>query len=129
MPLVELLSSGVHVFLGTDGPVTNNSLNMREEMKFAALVHKAHRWDPGATDARTVLEIATRDCMGYVLYDLTDIRMMPHHNLIDNLVFSGGRVTHVFVMGNPVMVDGEIITMNEKRIKERFLKICEDIWM
>lgn len=59
-PLPELLEAGVPVGLGTDGPASNNSLDMFETMKFTALTHKHARWDAQVADAQTVLDLATR---------------------------------------------------------------------
>jgi 5-methylthioadenosine/S-adenosylhomocysteine deaminase len=120
MPLVELLNAGVAVLLGTDSPASNNSLDMIQEMKFAALVHKAHRWDPAAINARTVFNMATYGNKDIILIDLKDIRMLPKYDLISNLVYSGGRVTDVIVAGKFVMKDRKILTLNEENILRIF---------
>ncbi len=60
-PLPEMFREGVVVSLGTDGCATNNNLDMFEEMKFAALMHKAHRWDAKVVPAQRALDMATID--------------------------------------------------------------------
>ncbi|RLI08648.1 N-ethylammeline chlorohydrolase, partial [Candidatus Bathyarchaeota archaeon] len=55
----DLLAAGVVVGLGTDGPASNNSLDMLETVKFACLLQKAVRRDPTALGAREALEMAT----------------------------------------------------------------------
>ncbi|NPA75043.1 MAG: amidohydrolase family protein, partial [Euryarchaeota archaeon] len=59
MPLPEMLHEGLLITLGTDSAVSNNSLDMFEVLKFAALLHKNERWDASATNAQMVLDFAT----------------------------------------------------------------------
>jgi len=59
MPLGKLLKAGVNVALGTDGPSSNNNLDMFEDMKIAALIHKWNERNPAAADAQTILDMAT----------------------------------------------------------------------
>jgi 5-methylthioadenosine/S-adenosylhomocysteine deaminase len=58
-PIREFVSSGVRVALGTDGAASNNRLDMWDEMRFAALVHKGYHLDPTIAGARGVLKMAT----------------------------------------------------------------------
>lgn len=59
MPFKEMMAARVNVALGTDSVVSNDNLDMFEEMKFAALLHKHHYWDARIADAQTVLDMAT----------------------------------------------------------------------
>jgi len=51
--------AGITVSIGTDGTASNNTLDMVEEMRFAALLPKVVHDNPEATDARTALQMAT----------------------------------------------------------------------
>ena len=67
MPLLEMWKAGITVGLGTDSVVSNNNLDLFEEMKVCALLHKQHRWDPSAVSAQKVLDMATVEnakCLG-----------------------------------------------------------------
>lgn len=58
-PVPSCLRSGVSVALGTDSMVSNNNLDMLEEMRFAALIHRAARRDPAVLTAREIFAMAT----------------------------------------------------------------------
>lgn len=53
------LKAGITVSIGTDGTASNNTLDMVEETRFAALLPKGTRYNPEAVNARTALRMAT----------------------------------------------------------------------
>lgn len=53
------LKAGITVGIGTDGAASNNTLDMVEEMRFAALLPKAVHYDPEAVNAAAALRMAT----------------------------------------------------------------------
>ena len=102
-PYERLIKAGCRITLGTDGASSSNNLDLREAMKFAALLAKVGG-TPQLLPASQVFEWATRcgaeafgidggiiaegklaDC---ILVDLTDVKMQPCHNLISNFVYS-----------------------------------------
>ena len=102
-PYELALDSGCRITLGTDGASSNNNLDLREEMKFAALLAKVEG-EPTLLPAREVLKWASRNgasAFGIdageiqkgkkadaVLLDLDNPRMTPWHNLVSNYVYS-----------------------------------------
>ncbi len=58
-PVVHMLELGLNVGIGTDGPASNNDLDMWEEMRLAALLAKGATLDPTALPARQALAMAT----------------------------------------------------------------------
>ena len=58
-PVVRMLELGLNVGIGTDGPASNNDLDMWEEMRLAALLAKGVTSDPTALPARQALALAT----------------------------------------------------------------------
>jgi cytosine/adenosine deaminase-related metal-dependent hydrolase len=58
-PLAALRGAGIPVGIGTDGPASNDSQNMLEAVKAAALLQKVARLDPRAVTAGDVLAMAT----------------------------------------------------------------------
>lgn len=103
-PYKMLREAGCRITLGTDGDSSNNNLDMREEMKFAALVAKVSSGDPVILPAHEALALSTRngaeafgidagvietgklaDC---ILVRLDDERMHPLHHLVSNWVYA-----------------------------------------
>ena len=102
-PYARLIKAGCRITLGTDGASSSNNLDLREAMKFAALLAKVGG-DPQLLPASQVFDWATRcgaeafgidagviaegklaDC---ILVDLDNVKMQPCHNLISNFVYS-----------------------------------------
>jgi 5-methylthioadenosine/S-adenosylhomocysteine deaminase len=143
MPFKEMLDSGVTVSLGTDGTASNNNLDLFEEMKFAALLQKAHRWDQTVLPASQAWQMATENggkALGlktgqikegfladFILVDLHKPEMTPNHDLTSNLVYSakGSCVTDVVCNGKVVMKDGKV--KDEKTIIENAAQIAEKL--
>ncbi|MFN8460657.1 MAG: amidohydrolase family protein [Anaerolineales bacterium] len=59
-PVVKMLQSGLNVGIGTDGPASNNDLDMFEEVRLAAFIAKAVTNDPTSLPAPQALLMATR---------------------------------------------------------------------
>jgi 5-methylthioadenosine/S-adenosylhomocysteine deaminase len=138
-PIPKLLAAGAVVGLGTDGPASNNNLDMIEEARLAALLHKVHGHDPTLVTAREALEMATwggartlgiDDRVGkirvgmkadVVLLDFRQPHLFPPHDIVSHLVYAAraADVCTVFVNGNPLMIDGELQTLDEEEIRGR----------
>ena len=127
MPIPELMDAGVNIMLGTDGAASNNSLDMMSEMKFASLLQKMHRWDATAAPAPVVFGMATRNSKDLAFVDMDDVRMLPRHDMIANLVYSGGRVTDLLVDDRFVLRDGIITTFDEATVKEEFMEASMEL--
>ncbi|TKJ24878.1 MAG: N-ethylammeline chlorohydrolase [Hadesarchaea archaeon B3_Hades] len=146
-PVPEMLAAGIPVALGTDGAASNNSLDMFSEMKFAALLSKAHKLDPTALPAQVVLEMATingaialglQDKIGslevgkkadIVMVDMKKPHLAPLHNVISHLVYSavGGDVDTVVVDGKVLMRERRVLTLDEVKVLEETQKAADDL--
>ena len=127
--------------IGTDGPASNNDLDMFEEMRLAALLAKNVSEDPTALPARTALSMATRlgaralhigDLTGslepgkradLILVDLSGLHASPRfrrdpNGLYAQLVYTGNSsdVTDVMVNGRWLMRDRQITCLDEKEL-------------
>ncbi|CAM3972794.1 amidohydrolase [Paenibacillus alkaliterrae] len=133
----ELLRAGVTVSLGTDSVASNNNLDLFEEIRFAALLHKGVSGDPTAIPAMEALKLATvygakaiwqQDHIGslregmkadFIAIDLEQPHFYPKTDIISHLVYSGsGRdVKHVWIDGRQVVRNGECTLLDEEKIR------------
>jgi 5-methylthioadenosine/S-adenosylhomocysteine deaminase len=107
IPLIpESLSAGVNVALGTDGAASNNSTDMLETMKLAALIQKGIHRDASVISADQVIRMAT--CSGakaigmenligtlevgkkadMILFDPRHLKSFPNHNTEATVVYA-----------------------------------------
>jgi len=135
-PVAEMLAAGVRVGLGTDGPASNNDLDMWEEMRLAAFLQKVTRMDPEVLPATEVLRMATsggataiglgekigsletgkRADIIQVAFD--DVHHVPTFDVMSHLVYVTDEqdVASVVVDGKLLMRDGEFLTLDTDRI-------------
>ena len=135
-PVAEMLAAGVRVGLGTDGPASNNDLDMWEEMRLAAFLQKVTRMDPEVLPATTVLRMATiggataiglgdeigslekgkRADIIQVAFD--DVHHVPTFDVMSHLVYVTDEqdVASVVVDGALLMREGEFLTLDTDRI-------------
>ena len=131
-PVVPMGRSGVVLGIGTDGCASNNTLDMFREMNTAAKLHKVHRLDPTATDAETVLAMATLGsarAMGLgdevgsievgkradlIVIDTARPHLTPMYNPVSHAVYAmtGGDVRHVLVDGRILVKNRVLLSMD-----------------
>ena len=151
-PVTEMLATGLNVGLATDGPASNNDLDMFEEMRLATFIAKAVTGDPTVLPARQVFEIATS--MGAKALhlshligslepgkraDLTMVDMQTTHNLphfdrdpgaiYSRLVYTSKStdVTDVMVNGKWLMRERKLLTLDEIPLLEAVADIAKRI--
>jgi 5-methylthioadenosine/S-adenosylhomocysteine deaminase len=118
-PVTGMLAEGINIGLGTDGPASNNRLDLFQEMRTAALMAKNTTADAAALPADRALSMATLDgaralrldhAIGSIepgkFADLTAVEftlpeMQPCYDPIAHIVYAAGRenVSHVWVAG------------------------------
>lgn len=130
-----LREAGVLVSLGTDSSASNNNLDMFEEVRLAALLHKGVSGDPTAVPAWQALKMGTLDgarsiwlegvgmlAPGYkadfIAVDIDQPHYYPQTDIISHLVYSGAGhdVTDVCVDGKWLMRKRELLTLDMERI-------------
>ncbi|HEX9018117.1 MAG TPA: amidohydrolase family protein [Anaerolineaceae bacterium] len=140
-PVKRMLELGLNVGIGTDGPASNNDLDMFEEVRLAAFLAKGSSGDPTALPAQTALLMGTRlgaqaMHMGHITgslepgkrADLILVDISPLHNaprfshdpnaVYSALVYAGKStdVTDVMINGRWVMRDRKLLTLNEQAL-------------
>lgn len=133
----RMLERGVNVALGTDGVASNNSHDLFEEIKLAAILHKGTTGDPTAVSAFQALSMATvngartlgRDAgviapgkvADLILVDFTAENLFPCHDVLENLVYSanGSNVVMNMARGNIIYEKGEFLTLDLDKIRNQ----------
>lgn len=151
-PVTKMLENGLNVGIGTDGPASNNDLDMFEEVRLASFVAKAASNDPTVLPAATALVMATRmgaqalhigDLTGsleagkradLILVDTSPLHNSPRFkrdplNAYAQLVFASKStdVTDVMVNGKWLMRNHELLTLNEAELLEQARELAKRI--
>ena len=120
-PISDYLQRGINVAIGTDGPASNNALDMFREMYLASVLPKVTKQDASAMDAADVLKMATvggakamglddcdtlseGKCADLIMLDMHRPNMQPENNIVKNIVYSGSKENVKLTM-----VDGKIL--------------------
>jgi 5-methylthioadenosine/S-adenosylhomocysteine deaminase len=148
--LAAMLGAGLRVGLGTDGPASNNDLDLWEELRLAPLLARAHAHDAELVPAGQALALATRggaDALGrpdlgalepgrradLVLLRLDEPAFVPvleERDLVSHLVWAASSrlVTDVWVGGRQVVEEGRSVTVDEARarreVQERAVRLA-----
>ena len=128
-PITDYLKAGVRVAIGTDGPASNNCLDMFREMFLVTALGKLREKDAAAVGAMEVLKMATVNgahAMGLadadvlskgkladmIMIDLHQPNMQPLNNIPRNLVYSGSKQNVIMTMihGKILYEKGEFYT-------------------
>jgi len=135
-PISKMLNAGINVSLGTDGPASNNNLNMFEEMNLTALVNKAADHSPTSVPAYTALKMATINgakALGIdneigsikigkkadiIIIDMEKPHFYPKLDIVSSLIYSAqaSDVSSVICDGRLLMRDRELLTLDETKV-------------
>ena len=148
-PISDFLKAGIPVAIGTDGPASNNCLDMFREMFLVTGLAKLKQKDASAVDAMEVLKMATVNgalAMGLrdadilvagkladiIMIDLMQPNMQPINNIPKNIVYSGSKSNVAMTMiGGKILYEKgrfflaeqpEDIYRKAGQIKERLVK-------
>ena len=142
-PLTYYLNNGINIALGTDGPASNNSLDMFKEMYLAATLQKVTNNDAKSIPAFEILKMATVNAakaMGLdnadvlavdkyadiIMIDLHKPNMQPINNIVTNLVYAGSKDNVILTM-----INGKILYQNGqyflKETPEEIYKKAEEV--
>lgn len=143
-PVTKMGALGVNVCIGTDGQASNNNLDMLEEMRTAAFIHKVTTGDPTALPAPAVLRMGTanparifgKHASGKIekgvpadiaVFDLGRPQSVPSINPLSNLIYAAS--SHDCVMtvcnGHILWDNGKFKTLDVEEIMSRAQKISE----
>lgn len=124
-PVKRFVDEGIAMAIGTDGPASNNCLDMFREMFLTSTLAKVREMDAECVGADEILYMATAggahamqlsDCdslavgkkADIVMIDLKQPNMQPENNLVKNLVYSGSKQNVKLTM-----VNGKVLYENQ----------------
>jgi 5-methylthioadenosine/S-adenosylhomocysteine deaminase len=151
-PVMKMLETGLNVGIGTDGPASNNDLDMFEEVRLAAFIAKAVTNDPTSLPAPRALLMATRlgaqalhighltgsveagKRADLILVDISPIHNSPSFqrspdNAYAQIVYAtkSTDVSDVMVNGNWLMRDHQLLTLKEAELLAQAGQIAKKI--
>ncbi len=146
-PIPELLETNIKVGIGTDGCGSNNNLDMIEEMRTAAFLHKQNKREGTVLPAQQIIRMATilgAKSIGLeneigslevgkkadiIMLDFKKPHLTPFHNCPSHIVYSafGSDVDTVIIDGNVVMKNRQITTLNETKILKNAQEAFEEL--
>ncbi len=151
-PVPKLIQSGIRVALGTDSNLSNNNLDMFEEMRLAAMLQKLILEDASAMPVEKVLRMVTSDaaaCLGLadrigslevgkqadlIIVDLHAPHMWPvlaepKSNVLEQIVYSAnaGDVLTTIVDGKVLMKDRVVQTLDVAKVEVLVREATEDL--
>lgn len=134
-PVARMLEKGICVGLGTDGASSNNNLDMLEECRAAAMLHKTTTLNPLAVPAAQAWDMATMNgakVLGFdelgklsvgqqadiVLWNMHKPYWYPRHNKLSLLVYAANSsdADTVIVNGKVVLQNGSMTLFDEEKI-------------
>ena len=138
-PVPKLRKAGVRAGLGTDGPASNNDLNLFEEIDLALKLHKLTSGDPAILSARDGVEMATiggaralhmeKEIGSLEPGKRADLIVLasdapwaqPAYDVYSHLAYSlkGSDVVTSIVNGRVLMEDGRMLTLDTTAIAAR----------
>lgn len=145
-PVKHWVDKGLNVCIGTDGPSSNNNLDMLEEVHIAALLCRGATKNANAVSCKDLIKMATvngalaqgrKDCgvikegnrADIIVFDLNAPHMQPDFDTLANVVFSAQNSDIVLNMidGRIVYRDGNFMFIDKAKVFEEVNKRMERI--
>ncbi len=146
-PVLEMLEAGVDVGLGTDGPMSGNTLDMMGLLGYTAKLHKLAKLDRRVMPAKDVVEMATiggaravnmEDRIGslevgkladLIIVDTDSVHMIPMYDVYSALVYAAKAhdVHTVIINGQQIVRNRELLTVDVEKVKRDVLVLTEQI--
>jgi 5-methylthioadenosine/S-adenosylhomocysteine deaminase len=145
--VADMLRAGVNVSIGTDGPASNNDLNLFMEAQLAAMVQKGVTGDPTVLPAEQVFAMLTingaralglADRLGSIevgkladlaVLDLDAPNLTPCYDLYSHLIYAAqpANLCHTMINGQMLMQDGRCLTLDEEQVKDEVREIAAQV--
>lgn len=133
-PLKRFLQHGLDVGLGTDSVASNNTMDLLEEARFCAMLHRANQCDPHLFDPAAMLRRITLDSArvlnlddkigsleagkqaDLIAIDLSHVHNTPHYDPVAAILFSCSARDVLFTMvaGQVLYEEGQVNSLEER---------------
>lgn len=143
-PFCKMKELGINIAVGTDGPSSNNALDMFREMFLIAALQKLQNNNAAAANANDILfasTVGSAHCMGLddcdvidvgkkadlIVIDLIEPNMQPINDITKNIVYSGSKqnVKLTMINGKVLYKDNEFIGIDTEKIYYNAQKITD----
>jgi len=145
--VADMLRAGVNVTIGTDGPASNNDLDMFEEARLAALVQKGVTGDPTVLPAEQAFAMITIDAarafgladrLGSIevgkladlaVVDFTAPNLTPAYDLYSHLIYAvnAANVSDTIVNGRLMMRNRQVLCLDEEEVREKVNRVAGQV--
>ncbi|MCU6376752.1 amidohydrolase [Morganella morganii] len=146
-PVTQMLEKGIRTGLGTDGPMSSNTLTTMNELNLVGKIHKLETKNRAAMPPLTVVEMATIGSAralhmevkigsletgkraDIIVVDTKAPNMVPVYSPYAALVYgaNGANVRHTIVDGVILMEDRQLLTVNENEIIQDAQRFAEKV--
>lgn len=146
-PALKMFNEGLRVGLGTDGPMSGNTLDIIGQLGYVAKLHKLDQRDRNVMPALHVVEMATRggaralhqeDRLGsleagkladLILIEREATHMIPFYDPYSTLVYAANPrdVRTSIIHGRVVMEDRKLLTIDVAEVRARIRAIGETV--
>ncbi len=146
-PALKMFDQGLRVGLGTDGPMSGNTLDVIGQLGYVAKLHKLDNHDRNAMPALKVVEMATRggaralhmeDRIGsleagkladLIIVDHNATNMVPLYDVYAALVYAAGPkdVRTTIIHGRVIMQDRKILTVDTAEVTSQMRALASKI--
>lgn len=146
-PVPKMLAKGVRVGLGTDGPMSGNTLDVIGQLGYVAKVQKLENHSPLIMPAIDVVEMATMGgaralhreaelgslepgkLADVILVDRDATNMIPFYDVYSTLVYAAGPkdVRTTIIQGRVIMDDRKLLTVDAADVRRHMQQLSEKI--
>ena len=146
-PGLKMHDDGLRIGLGTDGPMSGNTLDLIGQLGYVAKLHKLDRKDRNVMPALKVVEMATlggaralhreKDLgslepgklADLIILDHNSTALVPLYDVYSTLVYAASPrdVRTTVIHGRVVMEDRKILTFNPQEVREKMRSIARRI--
>ncbi len=146
-PGLKMHDDGLRIGLGTDGPMSGNTLDLIGQLGYVAKLHKLDRKDRNVMPALNVVEMATlggaralhreKDLgslepgklADLIILDHNSTALVPLYDVYSTLVYAASPrdVRTTVIHGRVVMEDRKILTLNPQEVREKMRSIARRI--